>query len=322
MKLKRTLIAAVLFVASVAPTVAQETSAATAGQETNAATAQETNRNQVYTALLNNVQYEVPRVEKKKTDVGTTLGQLANAFLNNRSVEINSETPFDDATGIVTAIINGLTRSYRIRVTDGTNMVVNSPEEKYDYTMQVVVAKAVTTTKTGTKDVSEKDKDGKVVTKKVNITLYDTYLDVTLCQTDAKTNQIDDSPKFVIRREATTSSQAVSEALAELTTRVRRYYRHAYPLTANIIEGARAKKDKQKEIYIDLGEKGGAREDMHMAVYVEKQVAGKTARRQLGKVKILEVQGDDVSLCKVQNGSKDIKSALDEGVTLVVMTTD
>ena len=59
-----------------------------------------------------------------------------------------------------------------------------------------------------------------------------------------------------------------------------------------------------------------------MAVYVEKQVAGKTARRQLGKVKILEVQGDEVSLCKVQNGSKDIKSALDEGMTLVVMTTD
>ena len=314
MKLKRLFIAAALFVSYVATTVAQETTAA-AGQET-------TDRNQIYTALLNNVQYEAPRTEKKKTDVGTTLGQLANAFLNNRSVEINSETPFDDATGIVTAIINGLTRSYRIRVTDGTNAYSGMQTDKYDYTMQVVVAKALTATKTGTKDVSEKDKDGKVVTKKVNVTLYDTYLDVTLCQTDAKTNQIDDSPKFVIRREATTSSQSVSEALAELTSRVRRYYRHAYPLTANIIEGARAKKDKQKEIYIDLGEKEGAKEDMRMAVYVEKQVAGKTARRQLGKVKILEVQGDEVSLCKVQNGSKDIKSALDEGMTLVVMTTE
>lgn len=313
MKLKRLFIAAALFVSYVATTVAQETTAA-AGQETD--------RNQIYTALLNNVQYEVHRTEKKKTDVGTTLGQLANAFLNNRSVEINSETPFDDATGIVTAIINGLTRSYRIRVTDGTNAYSGLQTDKYDYTMQVVVAKALTATKTGTKDVSEKDKDGKVVTKKVNVTLYDTYLDVTLCQTDAKTNQIDDSPKFVIRREATTSSESVQEALTELTREVRRYYRRAYPLTANIIEGARAKKDKQKEIYIDLGEKEGAKEDMRMAVYVEKQVAGKTARRQLGKVKILEVQGDEVSLCKVQNGSKDIKSALDEGMTLVVMTTE
>lgn len=313
MKLKRLFIAAALFVSYVATTVAQETTAA-AGQETD--------RNQIYTALLNNVQYEAHRTEKKKTDVGTTLGQLANAFLNNRSVEINSETPFDDATGIVTAIINGLTRSYRIRVTDGTNAYSGVQTDKYDYTMQVVVAKALTATKTGTKDVSEKDKDGKMVTKKVNVTLYDTYLDVTLCQTDAKTNQIDDSPKFVIRREATTSSESVEEALTELTREVRRYYRRAYPLTANIIEGARANKDKQKEIYIDLGEKEGAKEDMRMAVYVEKQVAGKTARRQLGKVKILEVQGDEVSLCKVQNGSKDIKSALDEGMTLVVMTTE
>ncbi len=312
MKLKKIFFAAALFASSIATGLAQEASAAV-GQET-------ADRNKIYSALLTSVQYDKP--EKKKTDVGNALGQLANAFLNNRSVEVNSETPFDDAMGIMTAVINGLTRSYRMRVTDGTNTYVNSPGDKYDYTMQVVVAKALTTTKTGKKDVQEKDKDGKVVTKSVNVTLYDAHLDVTLCQTDAKTNRIDDSPKFVITRQASSSSAAVEEALAQLTRDVRRYYRRTYPLSANIIEGAKAKKDKQKELYIDLGEKEGAKEDMCMAVYEEKQVAGRTARSQLGKVKILEVQGDDVSLCKVQNGSKEIKSAIDEGKTLVVMTIE
>lgn len=283
------------------------------------AAAQEAKRNKIYTAVLNNVQYE--RVEKK-VDLGNALGQLASGFLNNRSVSINTETPFDNANGIAAAIINGLTWCHRLKVTDATNALNGLPNNKYDFVMDVKVSKAVTTTKTGTKNVTTKDKDGKVTTKTVNVTLYNAHLAVTVCQTDANTNQVEDSQNFVVTEEANTSSAAVSAALTRLTQRVGRYYRHAYPLIANIIEGARAKKEKQKELYIDLGEAEGAEKDMHMTVYEVRQMAGKTARQQLGKVKILEVQGDDISLCKVQSGSKEIKTAIDEGKTLIVISTD
>lgn len=310
MKLKSLFLALTLLVSSIA---------SVAAQDTNVATGQEPKRNQIYTAVLNNVQYE--RVEKK-VDLGNALGQLANGFLNNRPVSINTETPFDDANGIVAAVINGLTHSYRMRVTDATNMFTGIQGNKYNFIMEVVVGTALTTTKTVAKDVTTKDKDGKMTTKKVNVTRYVARLDVTICQTDVETNQIVNSPNFVIVEEANTSGAAVSAALGSLTQRVGYHYRHAYPLTANIIEGARVKKEKQKELYIDLGEAEGAEKDIHMAVYEVRQVAGKSARQQLGKVKILEVQGDDISLCKVQSGSKDIKTAIDEGKTLIVISTD
>ena len=59
-----------------------------------------------------------------------------------------------------------------------------------------------------------------------------------------------------------------------------------------------------------------------MGVYTVKTVAGKEAKKQIGKLKIEDVQGDDISLCKVQSGGRDIKSALDNGETLVIETTD
>lgn len=91
---------------------------------------------------------------------------------------------------------------------------------------------------------------------------------------------------------------------------------------ASVLEGARDKKDKQKEVYIDLGAREGAYKGLHMGVYTVKTVAGKEAKKQIGKLKIEEVQGDDISLCKVQSGGRDIKSALDNGETLVIETTD
>ena len=60
----------------------------------------------------------------------------------------------------------------------------------------------------------------------------------------------------------------------------------------------------------------------HMGVYTVKMVAGKEAKKQIGKLKIEDVQGDDISLCKVQSGGRDIKKALDDGETLVIETTD
>jgi hypothetical protein len=103
---------------------------------------------------------------------------------------------------------------------------------------------------------------------------------------------------------------------------VRSYLDQCYPLRANIVEGAREKKDKQKEVYIDLGNHNGVYEGLHSGVYLEKQVAGKIAERQIGKLKIIEVQGPDISLCKVQSGGRDIKAAIDAGQNIVVKTME
>lgn len=49
-------------------------------------------------------------------------------------------------------------------------------------------------------------------------------------------------------------------------------------------------------------------------------IAGKEARTIIGRLKIEEVDGDEISLCKVTKGSDKIKTALDEGQTLMVVS--
>jgi len=93
-------------------------------------------------------------------------------------------------------------------------------------------------------------------------------------------------------------------------------------LEASIIEGAAAMKDKQKEVYIDLGSSEGAYIGLHMGVYTIKTIAGREAKSQIGKLKIEAVMGDNISRCKVQKGGKDIKAALDAGENLKVISID
>ena len=93
-------------------------------------------------------------------------------------------------------------------------------------------------------------------------------------------------------------------------------------MQANIIEGSSAKKDKQKEVYIDLGNSEGAFAGLHMGVFIVKTVAGREAKSQIGKLKIEAVEGDEISLCKVQSGGKDIKAAIEAGQQLQVISID
>ena len=119
-----------------------------------------------------------------------------------------------------------------------------------------------------------------------------------------------------------TTDQAVHDALNRLSNRVTAWLNQYKPLQANIVEGSSAKKDKQKEVYIDLGSSEGAFAGLHMGVFIVKTVAGREAKTQIGKLKIESVEGDDISLCKVQSGGKDIKSAIESGAELRVVTIE
>ena len=119
-----------------------------------------------------------------------------------------------------------------------------------------------------------------------------------------------------------TSEGAITNALAALGKRVHSYYNALFPLHASIIEGSTEKKDKQKEVYIDLGAPSGVHKGMHLKVFVTKTVAGKEAKKEIGKLKVEEIQGDEVSLCKVQKGGAEIKAALDAGETVLVTSID
>lgn len=117
-----------------------------------------------------------------------------------------------------------------------------------------------------------------------------------------------------------TSDKAIQDAIAHLSTHVSNYLNKYRPLRANIIESGASKKDKQKEVYIDLGSSEGAFVGLSMNVYQVKKIAGREAKSKIGKLRIEAVEGDDISRCKVTSGAKDIKACLDDGDELRVQS--
>ena len=69
---------------------------------------------------------------------------------------------------------------------------------------------------------------------------------------------------------------------------------------------------KQKTVYIDLGTSLSAYKGQQFDVYSVKEIAGKEARIEIGRLKVEEVLGEELSLCKVTKGEKEIKTYVDK----------
>ena len=267
-------------------------------------------RNKPLQVVANDVRYTQ---KEQDTSLGSVLGGIAQAVATGRDYQsVTRHADYKDA--VLNAVVSGMTKTHRVRVVDGTSSV---DEATQDVMVDVIISNISTTSHSQTETVKE---------RKVTKTYYKGMIDATLHVKDVATGEILYSPTFRVAgteyEKHTSTEEALSSALTILRVKVRNYFNKKYPLYAKIIEGATAKKDKQKEVYIDLGSESGAYKDLHFAVYIIKTVGGKEAREQIGKLKVTEVQGEDVSLCKVQSGGKNIKAAMDAGKDVVVVTTD
>lgn len=249
-------------------------------------------------------------VGKQKATVGSVLGQLTSAVLAGQTT--TKLEGYEDE--VKAAIVRGITNTYRLDAIDG-NLSESEAAQPGSMYVDATIDNISYTQKTTYYESSKR-----------TYTYYMGQISVTLHFKDAKTDKVVISPSFRLSEYdcswMETAEKAVSNALNSLSRNVRSYLDQCYPLRANIVEGAREKKDKQKEVYIDLGNHNGVYEGLHFGVYLEKQVAGKIAERQIGKLKIIEVQGPDISLCKVQSGGRDIKAAIDAGQNIVVKTME
>lgn len=119
-----------------------------------------------------------------------------------------------------------------------------------------------------------------------------------------------------------TVDEALGQAVACMRHNVWKSLNESYPLYASIVEGERFTEKKAKEVYIDLGSSMGVEKGTHFFVYSVKEIAGKQAKKKIGQLKVTEVSDDELSLCKVQNGGKEIKIAIESGEELLIMSKD
>ena len=265
-------------------------------------------RNQTYRIVLSNVQYAH---HDEKLSTGDAIGKVLTGVLTGQTSVQASKYEED----VKNAIIKGLAGAYRFIYDDSL-----IPLKKCNADNDVTIDAKIMNIQAKSSSRTWKDKD-----KKTQVTTtYTAEIEVMLMLKGARIGDI--IANTTINGHGTTSSsystsdQAVRDALDKLSVRITEWLNKFRPLQANIIEGSAAKKEKQKEVYIDLGSNEGAFAGLHMAVFMVKRVGGHEARTQIGKLKIEAVEGDDISRCKIQNGGKDIKSAIDAGQKLLVVS--
>ena len=270
----------------------------------------QTGRNRTYRITLGNVHYAH---HNEKMSTGDAIGKVLTGVLTGK-VE-GQATKYED--DVKNAIVKGLSSAYRFRYNDGLKELADIVTEG-----NLVVNAVITNIQAKSDSRTWRDKDDKLQIS----TTYTGIVEVMLTFKDARTNEVIANPTISGSGMGSSSysdaDKAIRDAIGRMSRRIAEWLNKYRPLEANLIEGSTAKKDKQKEVYIDLGSSEGAFAGLRMGVYIVKNIAGHEAKSQIGRLKIEAVEGDDISRCKVQSGGKDIKAALDAGENLKVISID
>ena len=245
--------------------------------------------------------------EEPKSNLGTVVGAVLDVLADQTTTE---QPGYVEA--LRASVIAALGNVRRFVVTDGFQV---QPNDETNILIDGVV-NFLSTTRELRLASNKKDK----------IPQFYAQLGVTINLKDPATGTIINSQVFEVNRTSwswyNSADTAIKEALEGLRKKVEKYYNTAYPYTANILERGVEKKDKQKELYIDLGAIHGLKEGTHFTVYILGSIGGKETRKQIGRLKVTSIEGDEVSLCKVSSGGKDIKAALDAQQRLLIISTD
>ena len=266
-------------------------------------------RNRIYRIGVGELIYTPPTEGSKTTAV---LKDVAEVLLSGQTTKQQPQY----AEAVRASLMNGLSKVILFRPSDGivseTDLTDGTPSFFIDGTIAniSIISRSETT----------KDSKG----NKHTDTSYRSNVSVTVNLKNPADGSVIDSSTFTISDSdlywMTSGEKAITNALERLTSKVADYYNHLFPLQASIIEKGESKKDKQKEVYIDLGAGDGVYKGQQFDVFTVKTIAGKEARTVIGRLKIEEVEGDEISLCKVSKGSDKIKTALDEGQKLIIVS--
>lgn len=272
------------------------------------ATAQK-ERNTIYRIGVGELIYTPPTEGSKTTSV---LKDVAEVLLSGQTTKQQPQY----AEAVRASLMNGLSKVILFRPSDG----IVSQSDLSDGTPSFFVDGTIANISIVSR--SETKKDGKG--NKYTDTSYRSNVSVTVNLKDPADGSVIDSRTFTISDSdlywMTSGEKAMTNALERLTSKVSDYYNRMFPLYASIIEKGESKKNKQKDVYIDLGAADGAYKGQQFDVLTVKTIAGKEARTVIGRLKIEDVEGDEISLCKVTKGSDKIKAALDEEQTLLVVS--
>lgn len=152
----------------------------------------------------------------------------------------------------------------------------------------------------------KKDKDGKGY--------YDGSVSYTLKVINPKNGTLIGTKTFqhsgLTGATGANKEEAVANTIKSAVYSMRDFVDEYFKMEGTILEVNSEKKGKAEEVYINLGSMHGVKDAQKFTVYVVREIAGREAKKEIGRLTVKEVEGDDISLCKVQKGGEEILKAI------------
>ena len=103
-----------------------------------------------------------------------------------------------------------------------------------------------------------------------------------------------------------TKDAAIMKAVKNAKDKVIKEIKGIFPITAEIVEITSEKKNIAKTLLIEAGSALGVKKGDQFKICEEKMFRGKKRIVEIGRIKVLSVQGDDFAECKVVKGGDKI----------------
>lgn len=121
-------------------------------------------------------------------------------------------------------------------------------------------------------------------------------------------------------RSGETQEKAIASTCDYAKIGMKDFVDEAFPIEGAILKVEDEKGTKAQTVYIDLGNARGISKGQKFTVYLETEIAGETARTEIGALSAQEVISANRTLCKVTKGGDTINKKMKEGQKLIVVS--
>lgn len=120
-------------------------------------------------------------------------------------------------------------------------------------------------------------------------------------------------------------AKSMSTITGRAASEIRRFLIDNVSITGQLLEVLQTKTSKHgeeaKTVAINLGSENGATGGVKFDVMIERNIAGHIVKDKIGKIKVTEVKGSDISYAEVKDGGIEILQALRSGNKLLIKSS-
>ncbi len=117
-----------------------------------------------------------------------------------------------------------------------------------------------------------------------------------------------------------TQYSALEYALINVPYEMGLFVENYFKVYGSILRIATAKRGRAKAVYINVGYDDPIKEGLRLDVVESGMLGNSSTEKKIGEVRISEIMGPKISLCKVNKGEENIYDALNEGKTLKLIS--